>query len=268
MTNNKRKLPEEKIIYEYTNTKANTIVIARKYHVDQPRISEILKRNNIPLRHQPHLRIGDKFGDLTIVDIKNKKYENTNKNQILYLCRCTCGKEIWIFRGGLLKRKNKSCGCKKYLRSSKNRKDYHGLRKTKLYKCWANMKSRCFNNKTKSYLDYGARGITVCNDWLDFKNFKDWAYSNGYKDGLTLERINVNKNYCPSNCTWIEKREQSWNRRDTRYITYRNISKSVGEWCSILGLKHHIIYNNCKKNNWKLDPLLEKLNIKLPDNLI
>ena len=263
-----KELPEERIIYEYTHVCSNTNIIAKKYHVDQRRISEILKRNNITLHYQHHIHIDDKIGYLTIIEI-NKIYKEKSKRwRPYYLCKCICGKEFWLSRNSLSSRKNKSCGCIKYIRSNKNRKDYHGFNKTKLYKCWSNMKSRCFNKNTKSYKDYGQRGITVCNDWLSFINFKNWALSNGYKEGCTIERINVNDNYCPANCKWIERKAQSWNRRDTRYITYKNISKSVGEWSDILGLKHYIIYNNCKKHGWRLEPFLEKRNIHIPDTMI
>jgi hypothetical protein len=89
-----------------------------------------------------------------------------------------------------------------------------GLAKTRLYTTWKNMKSRCYNKNIPAYTDYGGRGITVCEDWLSFSNFYEWAMANGYNDNLTLERIDVNKGYFPDNCKWIPKTEQPKNRRN------------------------------------------------------
>lgn len=91
-----------------------------------------------------------------------------------------------------------------------------GESRTRLYITWLGIKRRCFKENCKDYKNYGARGITICDSWLnDFFNFKDWAYKNGYDDNLTIERKNVDGNYCPENCTWIPMSEQSKNRRNT-----------------------------------------------------
>lgn len=83
------------------------------------------------------------------------------------------------------------------------------------------MKTRCHNPHVKAYSDYGGRGIKICDEWNDFKAFKNWALQNGYKEGLTIERLDVDKGYTPNNCIWIERKAQSWNRRNTRYISYK-----------------------------------------------
>ena len=83
-------------------------------------------------------------------------------------------------------------------------------------------KRRCLNSHEKCFKNYGGRGITICNEWLDFKNFEIWAKSNGYKEDLTIERINVNEGYNPENCKWITSKEQARNKTNTVYILYKN----------------------------------------------
>ena len=120
--------------------------------------------------------------------------------------------------------------------------------KTRLYECWNSMISRCFNKNTKTYVHYGARGITVCDDWKnDFKKFYNWATHNGYQDNLTLDRINVNGNYEPSNCRWIEKKEQPNNRRNSIRIKYNGNYITMKEMSEITGLKYSQIQWKRKK---------------------
>jgi hypothetical protein len=99
------------------------------------------------------------------------------------------------------------------------------------------MKDRCLNNRSKAYKDYGGRGITVCDEWISYEQFREWAYSNGYKDDLTIDRIDNNGNYCPDNCRWIKKSEQSKNRRFCRYITIGNETHHMTEWAR----RYHIL---------------------------
>lgn len=96
-------------------------------------------------------------------------------------------------------------------------REYHGMSKTRLYRIWSNMKNRCMNNKMRGYEYYGGRGISVCKEWLSFNCFSCWALSNGYNDTLTLDRINVNGNYCPENCRFVSMEVQSKNKRNNLY---------------------------------------------------
>ena len=114
-----------------------------------------------------------------------------------------------INRGG-----TKSCGCYQKRRMSDTLKT-HGLGYTRLYRIWTNMKDRVFNTKNKRYSDYGCRGITICDDWLDVQNFYNWAMSNGYEEnkGLSIDRIDNNGNYEPSNCRWTTQTIQNRNQR-------------------------------------------------------
>src|SRR3972149_4933329 len=108
-------------------------------------------------------------------------------------------------------KRDKSCGCKQYLENKANFK--HGMEGTKIYVKWKNMKKRCLNSENKDYSDYGGRGIIICNEWLEFIPFRDWALNNGYADNLEIDRINTNGNYEPSNCRFLTVKESNRNRR-------------------------------------------------------
>ncbi len=102
---------------------------------------------------------------------------------------------------------------------------------SKLYKVWYAMKSRCYNVNYKTYRHYGGRGITICDEWLDsFQVFETWALNNGYEEGLSIERIDVNGNYCPENCTWATQMEQCNNMRRNIYVTYLGKTQTLAQW--------------------------------------
>lgn len=153
---------------------------------------------------------GQKFGRLTVIS----RDENTKDGHATWLCKCECGNRKVISGAPLRRGSTKSCGClqKERVKSSNTK---HGRTKSPLYKVHREMLHRCQNKKAKNYKNYGGRGITVCEEWLEFLSFYRWALHNGYKHGLTIERIDVNGNYCPENCCWITIAEQQRNRRNT-----------------------------------------------------
>lgn len=111
----------------------------------------------------------------------------------------------------------------------------HGLRHDPLYGVWANMKNRCYNKNDPHYERWGGRGITVCKEWKNnFKSFYDWAVANGYRKGLTLDRIDNNGNYEPSNCRWSTIKEQNRNKRNVKFIEYNGKSQLLEEWANEL----------------------------------
>lgn len=111
-------------------------------------------------------------------------------------------------------------------------KKRHGYSQTKLYRTYQRMKNRCYNKNFPHYEIYGGRGIIVCDEWLnDFVKFKDWALSNGYQEGLSIDRINPNGNYEPFNCRWITMFEQANNKRNNLLFTINGITKTQTQWC-------------------------------------
>lgn len=177
---------------------------------------------------------GDKYGKLTVIreteSIQYGKYKIR-----MVQCICECRQETVTRLEYLRSGHTKSCGCNVNTIFAKTQIT-HGKSKTRIHGIWASMHSRCRNKRSKSYVNYGARGITVCEEWLQFQHFYKWAMSNGYRNDLTIERINNNEGYCPENCTWIPRSEQSKNRRCCNYITYNRVTLSVSEWADKTGM--------------------------------
>lgn len=179
--------------------------------------------------------IGKVFGRLTVIQAGEKI-----KGRDTWLCKCECGNEVTVYGKNLRNGTTKSCGClrldwiseTKYVHGESGGK-YVGER-TRLYRCWVNMKSRCYNKNVRSYSDYGAKGIKVCAEWLEFANFADWAHSHGYSDDLTIERKNPHKDYCPENCEWITGSENS-KRAHRKMCWGKNLV--TGEYVEFLGIR-------------------------------
>ena len=161
--------------------------------------------------------IGKKFNRLLCTGYK------WDGNQILIKCLCDCGNEkyyqLYRFKGRNIP---KSCGCYKY-------NFVHGMSESKLYKHWQQMKNRCLNPNKDSHKYYYDKGIKVCEEWMDFVNFKEWAVANGYIEGLSLDRIDNSGNYCPENCRWVAFSEQSKNRTNISHLVINGVDKSYTE---------------------------------------
>lgn len=116
------------------------------------------------------------------------------------------------------------------------------LSRTRLYRIFDHMKQRCYNKHNTRYKDYGGRGIEVCNEWCNnFQVFSDWSMSNGYKEDLTIDRIDVNGNYEPSNCRWVDNVTQQNNKRNSVYLTYNGKSQTMAQWSRELGINRHTL---------------------------
>lgn len=134
----------------------------------------------------------------------------------------------------------------------------HGMSHTRLHNIWLTMRQRCFKPNSSGFKKYGAKGITVCDDWKhSFESFRDWAYSNGYKDDLTLDRINPKGNYEPVNCRWATQKEQQNNRSNNVYLTYKGETHSLIEWCEITGMSYMQLYDRFWRG-WDIQRIFEQ----------
>lgn len=178
---------------------------------------------------------GERFGRLTAI----KRVGKDKRNNVLWLCKCDCGNEVVRATSELKKRNNHSCGClgKEHLTDMAKANITHGMSKSRLYGCYKGMMSRCYRQSDIHYKAYGGRGITVCDEWKnDSKAFIDWALTNGYSDDLTIERIDVNGNYEPSNCTWIPMSEQYDNKRQNVMIEWNGERHNATYWSRVFGI--------------------------------
>lgn len=142
---------------------------------------------------------------------------DSNKN-ITWWCLCECGELVCVAGNSLRHNNTKSCGCLNIDRILE-RNTTHGQRHTKLYEIWKSMKQRCYNIDNKGYKYYGDKGISLCDEWLNsFISFKSWADLYGYREGLSIDRINPNGNYEPSNCEWVTRSENTRRSNNTRRV--------------------------------------------------
>lgn len=166
---------------------------------------------------------GQRFGRLVVVkEAEPIRFKPSNKTKRRWLCRCDCGGTVITTTGSLRSGATKSCGCycKERQKENGRKKRTHGLSGSHIYNIWRGMKKRCNNPKNTAFHNYGGRGITICDEWNNsFEVFADWAFCHGYKEGLSIERIDVNEGYNPQNCCWIPRNEQGKNRRITRRFT-------------------------------------------------
>ena len=205
------------------------------------------------------LQKGEKFGRLTVIELDHieqkpislGKYKTIRTKQY-YCFQCECGNICIKEKNSVKSGNTQSCGClsDEYIHSEKHKNiaQKHGLRQTRLYKIWLGIKNRCYNKNNYSYKNYGGRGIIMCDEWKNNPvSFCEWAIDNGYTDKLTIDRINVNGNYEASNCRWITLKEQSNNKRDTIYLTYKNETKTILEWAEKIKMNAPSLYSRIQR---------------------
>ena len=207
--------------------------------------------------------IGFHAGKLTVI-----KRAGLKNGQSVWLCKCDCGNTVEKYGGQLRKMQGLSCGCdtKQKFQEHAHRtiaKKKHGDSYARLYYVWNDMKGRCYNPNDTSYHNYGAIGITVCDEWKNnYPSFKKWALENGYDPGAprgqcTLDRIDTTKGYAPDNCRWANMLIQSNNRRNSYTITLNGVTHTAREWADVAGIPAGVIYSR-KKAGWPAEEILSK----------
>ena len=189
---------------------------------------------------------GQEFGSLKVL-----RYVGNNKHrQSMFECECSCkNKTRIITMGGSLKNGNtKSCGCFKVAKCI-DMHTKHNLNNTKIYRIFYGIKDRCNNHKNHAYCNYGGRGIAICNEWKDdFQSFYNWSMANGYEEGLTIDRIDNDGNYCPENCRWTTRIEQQSNRRVNLYVYLNGKKMTITELARITGENRETLRRRYHKN--------------------
>lgn len=198
--------------------------------------------------------LGKRFGRLVVIEEAPSR-----NNKAMWVCKCECGNITHPVGGGDLRSgKVSSCGClHNELLSATMKK--HGQKNTRLYRIWQNMKNRCRNSNVPCFDVYGGRGIKVCKEWdEDFMSFYNWAMDNGYNDNLTIDRIDVNGDYCPENCKWSTTKEQSNNLRKNVIVEINGEKHTLAEWSQISGIKYFTIYQRYLRG-WSGSHLLDQV---------
>lgn len=197
---------------------------------------------------------GHRFGRLTAIEPVSK----TKKGEFIWRCLCDCGQETNVALNNLKHGQVRSCGCLAKEQASKAAKKWHvenphnhathGQSKTRLYTIWTHMRQRCRDVGNRQYHD---RGIRVCREWdQSFESFRDWSLQNGYREDLSIDRIDNNGDYEPQNCRWTDTITQSNNRRTNRMVTYQGKTMTLANWCRELGLKYGTISQRISIRGW------------------
>lgn len=184
---------------------------------------------------------GQKFGRLTVLGLAEPFVDKSGRKYETWHCQCECGNVRDIYVQHLIHGQSKSCGCLAKDTCGDNFRT-HGKTHARLYNTWGCMRGRCNCKANPAYKNYGGRGITVCEEWDDYEKFEEWAMTNGYEEGLTIDRINNDKGYSPDNCRWATYKEQANNTRNTRRFTVDGETKTASEWSEMYGVPNYEIF--------------------------
>lgn len=181
---------------------------------------------------------GKRFGRLVAI-----RYAGKSKGkQTLWECKCDCGNLVIVHQQNLISGHTKSCGCyNKEVAIERN--TTHGDTNTRIYRIWHDMMLRCYSPKHTSYYLYGEKGIAVCQEWQEYKEFKNWALSNGYKENLSIDRIDNSKGYEPSNCRWATDIQQGNNTNRNLMFTINGVTNSLANWCREYGVPYARVHS-------------------------
>lgn len=194
---------------------------------------------------------GKKIGRLSPIEIDTEA--TISHSQIHWRCQCDCGGETSVNVFNLAKQSTLSCGCI-HREQLTERNSKHGMAGSKIYTLWQAMLQRCYYEKHEYYHLYGGKGITVCNEWReDFQAFFDWSMSNGYEDGLSLDRIDGNDDYKPSNCRWVTAQAQANNTSRNHYIEYQGEKLTLAEAARKYNIPYHTLKARVNALHWPVE---------------
>lgn len=196
-----------------------------------------------------------RFGRLVVLERRSDRYKPSGEPYDMWLCRCDCGAIKEVAGPPMRDGRTMSCGCLKKCFIPRK----HGQSYTRLHRIWSGMKGRCRNKNNPEYARYGGRGIIVCDEWENsFESFYKWAMNSGYKETLSIDRIDNNGNYCPENCRWATPKEQANNTRNTKLITHNGETHTVAEWAEIKGIREKTLRERIYKRHWPIEKALEQ----------
>ena len=246
-----KEIDVQDLIHKYVDENLTLKDLEKRFHAGHKRLSQILSENNIEITpgYKAQNIEGKKYGKLTAIEVVGERKYKKGKDR-LWRCVCDCGNEVIVTQSCLLR--GTSCGCERKKKIAISLTTHGGTR-TKLYNVWLAMRRRCGYKKEKSYKNYGGRGIKVCDEWMnDFSAFRSWSEEHGYKEGLTIERIDNNGDYEPSNCRWATVWEQSHNKRNNNNVIYNGKQYTVSELGRLVGVDRRTIADRLKRG-WSVE---------------
>lgn len=190
-------------------------------------------------------------------------YKNKVGARAIY--RCVCGVHKEILMAPVIYGKTLSCGCL-LSELATTRSTKHGYYKHPLYRVWAKIKSRCYDRSAKEYINYGGRGVTMCDEWRDNpKSFVEWGTENGYAKGLDIDKDILPKSqgrsgmeYSPENCIFVSRKTNLRNRRNNVFLEYKGERLTVGEWAERLSIRPNLLYSRLKRYGWPVERAIEE----------
>lgn len=196
---------------------------------------------------------GTRFGTLTVVRPGPSYGTNRSSTSV---CKCDCGNEKIVLNANLKAGTTLSCGCYRKsddFRMKHSSAKYKGESMTRLGRIHRRMIARCSNPKSSDWKWYGGKGITVCVKWSSYSEFKKWAEKTGYHDGLTIDRIDSSKGYCPSNCRWVDMIEQNNSKTTNNWITFKGKTMTMKQWSNHTGIGYSTLRNRINVYKWSVD---------------
>lgn len=206
---------------------------------------------------------GKKFNHLQVLAYSHSKKQPDGRNVYFWKCLCDCGNIAYISSSHLKTGHTTSCGCvlEKHRKNLGKNSYKTGLSKTRIWRIYCNMINRCRNEKISMYKHYGERGITFCEEWEPhkngFENFCNWSFKNGYSENLTLDRIDVNGNYEPSNCRWVDMYVQANNKRATKFFVYNGEALTISQIARKYNVDKYVLYSRVNKLGWDIEKAVE-----------